>query len=152
MTITYADAVPEMYAMFFDAWKVQAPTVVAYLPEVRFADDGKDGAIPDRSKFWVRISIRVVDEGQSSLNTCEGAPGQRRWRTEGLVFIQLYAPKTATSAAPLRKLAEIARNAFRGQVTPGGIWFRNARVVPVAPEEQSYRTNAVIEFNYDEQA
>ncbi|WZB35692.1 tail terminator [Enterobacteria phage FtMidnight] len=148
--IDYDKASDEINALFFAAWKDKAPAIVGYVPEVRWFGV-EDSDLPDGSKFWARVSKQTVMEEQTSLSTCVGEPGKRRYTASGLVFVQLFCPKSVDKACELgERLAVVARNAFRGKTTPGKIWFRNVRINEIPPESLYFRFNIVAEFEYTE--
>lgn len=150
MTTTHSAARDEMNALFLAAWNAGAPAIASYIPEIRW-QGVQYRALPDGSKIWCRVTIETVFEEQTTLSTCEGKPGQKRYTASGLVFVQIFCPKSDTQAYTKGgKLAEVARNAFRGKSTPGKVWFRNARINELAPEELYERYNVVTEFEYDE--
>lgn len=148
--IEFDQARDEINTLFLTAWNANAGAVVGYVPEIRWQGvQYRD--LPDGSKFWVRVSKQTVFEEQTTLSTCEGKPGQKRYTASGLVFVQVFCPKSNTQAFTLgQTLAKIARNAFRGKTTPGKIWFRNVRINELDPEELYERFNVVTEFEYDE--
>ena len=141
----------EIFALFNAAWEANTAAIVGYVPEVRW-QGVQERDLPESSKFWVRVSKQTVFEEQATLSTCEGKPGQKKYTASGLVFVQLFCPKSNAQAVELgQKLAKVARNAFRGKTTPGKIWFRNARINDGIPPEELYeRFNVVTEFEYDE--
>lgn len=108
----------------------------------------------DRTKYNVRISHQTVLEKQANLSSCEGLPGQKRYRTYGLTYIQLFGPTSDKQVADKAlKLATIARNAFRGpgqNSTDNDVWFYNARINKLTLENDLYRLNIVAEHEYDE--
>lgn len=148
--IEFDQARNEINSLFLTAWNLYSATIVSYVPEIRWQGvQYRD--LPDGSKFWVRVSKQTVFEEQTTLSACEGAPGQKRYTASGLVFVQIFCPKSNTQAFELgQELAKIARNAFRGKTTPGKIWFRNVRINELNPEELYERFNVVTEFEYDE--
>jgi len=150
MTTTFTEARDEINSLFFAKWKAETAAIVGYVPEVLWHNvQSRD--IPNSSKYWARVSQQAVLESQTTLSTCEGKPGQKRYTADGLVFVQIFAPKQLGNSAQFAgKLAEVARNAFRGKSTPGKVWFRNARIIDIEPEDQFYRFNVVAEFQYDE--
>jgi hypothetical protein len=114
---------------------------------------GREGAAKvDRAKVWVRFSTQHVDDEQKTLSTCVGEPFQRRWEGAGLIFIQIFLPKTVTNAVPLgRKLAQVAKLAFRKKKTSGGVTFPRVRINDNLPaEELFYRMNVVAEYEFSE--
>lgn len=150
MTVEYDIAVEEMQTLFYTAWQANSSSVFGYIPDVEWYGRETTGTV-DRSKAWVRFSTDNVFEEQATLSTCAGVPFQRRYNGSGLIFIQLFLPKSITNAVVLgRTLAKVGRNAFRGKKTEGGVTFYNARINDVPPEELFYRFNVVIEYDYDE--
>lgn len=108
-------------------------------------------SVPDRNGIWARVSIQNVMEQQTTLSTCEGVAGQRRYTASGLVFVQIFAPVSASSAFRSGlQLANVAKDAFRGKTTNGRIWFRNVRLNELEPEGAYYRFNVIAEFEHDE--
>lgn len=155
ITTTPSEAEDAMNARFLAAFTVSAVvSLIGYQPVVLWAGIEKSQK-PDTTKYYVRVSHQIVLTGQANLSGCEGLPGQKRYRTSGLTFVQLFAP---TSDKQVRekalKLATIARNAFRGNLAQGGediVWFRNARINNNLPiENDQYRLNVVAEHEYDE--
>lgn len=148
--ITYEQTNDEINAAFLAEWNAHSSSIVGYTPEIRW-QNVQQRAVPDGSKFWVRVSKDTIYERQATLSTCEGIPGQRKYTANGLVFIQLFCPKSDAQAFELgQQLAMVARNAFRGKTTPGNIWFRNVRINEIQPEELYFRINIIAEFEYDE--
>lgn len=150
MTIEFDKACDEMRALFFADWSADTAAIVGYVPDVRWNKNQKP-AIPANDKFWLRFSILAATESQSTLSNCEGAPGKKAYTALGLVYMQLFCPKSDLSADDKgRKLSIVARNAFRGKRTPGAVWFRNVRIIDANDEELFYRFNIVAEYEYDD--
>jgi len=150
MTATYDEARNQIFGLFKAAWDANTTAVAGYVPEVRY--QGKEvGTVPDSTKHWARISTQSVLETQATLSTCVEESGKSRYESSGLVFVQLFAPKNVATAYDIgTKLAQIARNAFRGKKTTGQVWFRNVRINNLEPEALLYRFNVVAEYEYDE--
>lgn len=148
--MTYTEAKDAMRQRFYDKWRVESPAIVGYTPDVYWKNTEKD-FVPPRDKYWCRFSTQTVIEGQDTLSTCVGEPGKLRYEAQGLVIIQLFCPKSDIQADEKgSKLAEIARDAFRGK-NINGVWFRNARINDgLTPEDLYYRFNVVAEFIYNE--
>lgn len=150
MTTTRSEARNEINGLFLAAWNANAAAIVGYVPNVEW-QGVQPRTTPDPSKYWARVSMQTVFEEQTTLSTCEGKPGQKRYTASGLVFVQLFCPKSLGQAFELGgELAEVAKKAFRGKSTPGKVWFRNARINEIDPEDLYYRYNVVTEFEYDE--
>ncbi len=150
MTATFSEASDEINSQFWLAWKAGAAAIVGYLPEVRWQND-QETETPDGSKFWARVSQQIVLASQTTLANQVSGPDKKRYTASGLVFVQIFCPKSLTTSDQLgRQLAELAQNAYRGKSTSGCIWFRNVRINPLPPEALFYRFNVVAEFEYDD--
>lgn len=150
MTTDFPTAIEQIQALFKVAWDANAGAVFGYLPDVEWYGAESVGKA-DRSKVWVRFMTQAVVEEQATLSTCVDAPFSRRYEASGLVFVQLFLPKTVDNAVVKgRVLAKVARNAFRGKKTTGGVVFYNCRIRDIPPEDLFYRFNVVAEYDYDE--
>jgi len=150
MTTVYPQAIDEMFARFKIDWDSGSAAIAGYIPEVRW--QGKtEGTSPPKDKFWARVSYNGVFEEQSTLSNCVGEPGKKHYEAGGFLYVQLFSPKSLPTAAYKgRQLAVLARNAFRGKVTAGGVWFRRVRIEDM-PEEESFLVKRVVaEPEYDE--
>jgi hypothetical protein len=147
--LTYEGYIDAMFAHFLERWTDgTVHTLLGYDTEVRYA--GAPVAKPNNSKFWIRLSQQTVIERQRTLSTCEGTIGKKRYLTQGLIYVQLFCPITHPLSIELgRKLAIIARSAFRGQAV-SGVTFRHARIQELDPEQELNRFNIVTEYEYDE--
>lgn len=152
MTTTYSQARDEMYGLINTKIKDESTAIMGYIPRVYW-----NGTTPrhkgKRSRMFLRVSNQIVFESQTTLSTCEGEDGQKRYTTSGLVFIEFYMPRSDNqSNLHGESLAVILRNAFRKAPSgDSGIVYRNARLLNGIPnEEQFYRLNVVTEFEYDE--
>lgn len=148
--IEFDDTRDEINTLFSTAWSAKSAAVVGYIPEIRW-QGVQYRSTPDGSKFWVRLSKQTIFEEQATFSDCVEEPGKKRYTASGLIFVQLFCPKSETRSFKLgERLSKIARNAFRGKTTPGKIWFRNVRINEIDPEELYNRFNVVAEFEYDE--
>ena len=151
MTVAYDEGLDEIFALFSAAWLANTPAIVGYMPDVRWPNI-EEPAKPPSDKFWARVSNKTVLEEQCSMSACVEQPGLRRYEISGLVFVQIFCPKQLATASELgKKLAIIARNAFRGKQTePGRVWFRNTTINELPPEALFYRYNVVSEYEFDD--
>lgn len=150
MTATYTQARNEVFACFRDAWEAGAPAIAGYLPKVHWQGVEAQGKV-EGIRHWARASTQTVIAEQTSLSMNVGEEGKVRYTESGLVFIQLFAPKSlGDSQYVAGLLAQVARNAFRRKSTEHCVWFRNARINELDSEDLFYRLNVVAEFEYDE--
>ncbi len=104
-----------------------------------------DKVRPDRP--WARVSVQHNVSPQRTF----GEPGNRRFERLGIVIVQVFTPMSIEQSVTLAEdLGIIARDAFEGRTTPGGVWFRNARLQEVGPDDPWWQLNVSAEFTYDE--
>lgn len=121
--------------------------VLGYIPQVIFANNGPQTP-PDGSKVWLRVGRTTAHEGQAAFATDCGAPGQQLFDTDGLLWVQFFLPMADPKSDQFgQAIVEPMRDAFRRN-SDSGIWFRNSRIVEVAPENQTIRYNVVAEFHH----
>lgn len=149
MSLTAAQARDEMSARFYDDWRSKVP--LAYsggVPQVVWdgtADADDKGPRADRP--WARVTIAHNVAPQRTF----GEPGSRRFERLGLITVQVFVPLALEDSVALAEaLGTIARDAFEGKSTPGGVWFRNARLQEVGPDSPWWQLNIVTDFVYEE--
>lgn len=110
--------------------------------------DGREvNSSPRPNISWFRWTFMHTDGGQASLANHDG---KRRWRREGLIIVQCFGALDFGGKTLAQRMAESVRDAYQGQSTPGGVWFRNATTGEVGIDGPHYQVNAIIQFNYDE--
>lgn len=128
-----------------DRYRAAAAAVLPGVP-VQLRYGGLSEPEPDNGSYWARVNSQVVDEPQETLrNGLE----QRRFRTDGLIIIQLFAPRAkSTSQTELDQIAELIRNDFRTHQS-ADMEFTNARIADnVQPEPNWQRANVVSNYTY----
>lgn len=160
MTANYEKAIDEIFSLFLLAWNANSASIVGYVPEIRWQGVRPAEGLPEKpegDKYWVRVSTQTVIEEQTSLSACvekdeNGATlPASRYTASGLVFIQLFCPKSDARSMEIgRKLAMIAKKAYRGKKTESGVWFLNVRINPLDDEQLWNRFNVIAETEYDE--
>jgi len=145
--VDFVSARSALCAHVDEAWQAGAVGIVGYIPELRFPRIVyKEPVNP--SVHWGQVSIQSVMSSQTAFGS---GNKQRRYTEDGLIFIQLFAPKSEIEGAEQQdQLAHIMRAAFRGRSVPGKIWFRNARINDLDPEDEMLRLNVVAEYEYNE--
>ena len=118
--------------------------VPAVVPVLRYAGLSEDE--PTDGTYWARVSRTVVDEGQETLRN---GSSQRRFRSTGIVFVQLFVPRSVSRGqVHLDDIAELVRNDFR-TYQGEDLEFTNARINDnVAPEPGWLRANIVSNYDY----
>lgn len=151
MTANFVTAEDEINSMFLAGWRAGAPAIVGYEPEIRWT--GKQELnTPGTDKHWCRFGVQQVDSAQVAMGTrSNNAEGARRYTDYGFLIVELFCPKSDGAAwMNGKRLAQMAREIFRGKSTPSCVWFRNVRIIPIAPETNFYRLHVIADYEYDE--
>jgi len=139
MSATPTQARDEILAKFHEVWDVSASDV-----PVLYSDRAQD--IPDTGS-WARITVRHLTGEQATLSN---GIGQRRFRHEGTVFVQIFTPFD-DGMVRSDELVEIAKTAFEGEVTtPGRVIFRRVRINEIGQDGQWFQSNVLADFEYDQ--
>lgn len=149
---TYSEAIDAMFALFNDAWVDGAGALAetTLVPDIRWPGV-EEPEIPPVDSFWCRVSTQQVSEPLTSFKSGVAPTENKRYSAVGLLFVQIFCPMSDSRAMEKgRLLAELARDAFRGKQTANDVWFRNARIQNLPPEDRFYRFNIVVEYTYDD--
>lgn len=134
----YSHLTPELNAAFVAV--LGAPGFTRYSG----VKDNQDATVPN-DVYWSHVSMQIVAEDQETLRNCE-----RRFKSEGLVFVQLFVPTLDKRGQfHLDAIADGVRNIFRTRATGDDVEFTRARIVDnIKPEPNWLRANVVSEFQY----
>ena len=146
---SYEQALADIFGLFNIAWTAKTTAIVGYIPNVAWPGI-EQPTTPDRSKFWARVSQKTSFETQSTLRN--GDNGQR-YTNQGTLYVQIFCPVSEVgSISKGRRLATLARDAFRGKHSLNGVWFRNAKIVEMPTEQDWFAFTAQVDYIYDETA
>ena len=137
MTLTITQARDEMSALFKETWDAAGYTV--------FWDDVGQPQPTSRTP-WARFTIRHGDGFQATLANVSGV---RRFRRQGTIFMQLFGP-AKEGLSELDDMTQVSMRAYEGKTTPGGAWFRNARLQEIGVDGNWQQFNVLVDFEYDE--
>lgn len=147
----YLTGQDEMRNFVYSDWKLKAPAIAGYVPEMRFqgTETNDPPAVPT---YWARMSVMSLTDQQATLSTASVVAYTRRYRDNGRIVVQLFGPRTGPGAqAKLMQLAMLVQNRLRGTKTEHGIWFRNARIDSnLAPENLFQRVNVICDYERDQ--
>ena len=135
-----------LYDFGRDRFRAAALVVLGAGVVVQLRYGGVSAGDPDDGTYWARVTRQVVDEAQETLRNGQG---QRRFKSEGLVFVQLFAPRGDSKAQDnLDRIAELVRNDFRTYQN-AELEFTNAAITDnVQPEPSWQRANVVSNYTY----
>lgn len=146
MTIT--EARDELFAMLKAAWDLSAGLAIGGDTPLVLWQGQENEPRPPADQPYARATVLHSDRNQASL---AGADSLRRYDNTGVVIVQCFGPLTGGKGMTTAEaLALIAKNAYEGKSSPGGIWFRRCRTNEIGPSDGWYQINAVAEFTYDE--
>ena len=149
MMADYEQALADIFGLFNTTWTANTTAIVGYVPPVRWPGI-EEPTTPDRSKFWARVSQKTVSETQAAFRN--GNHGQR-FENRGICYVQIFCPVSESGAISKgRKLAEVARGAFRAKQSPNGVWFRNAKITEMPTEQDWFAFTVRVDYIYDETA
>lgn len=138
--VNITQARDEILAKFLAAWIANETS--AALPVI-YGD--VVGEVP-ASGSWARVTVRHNIGGAATLG---GEVGNRRFRHEGIVTVQVFT-EHGNGQVDSDVLATVAMDAFEGEVTsPGRVIFRNVRINEVGLDGQWFQVNVLAEFEYD---
>lgn len=151
MIESYSQANSELYTPIKTLIEsAEIVTLFGYAIDVRWPNNEKTSN-PAADKIWLRVSRQTVTNPQTAIQNNYRGQSARRYTNYGLLFVQLFSPKTNGVYPKVEILADaLVKKAFRGKSTEHCITFRNARMNEVAPENDWYRLNVVTEYEYDE--
>lgn len=146
---TYIQSTDDIFTSFNLHWTEVSQPVVGYVPEIRWF--GLEPIeLPDKSAYFVRASIRTIDEVQAALGVNYDNSG-RMYRNRGIFLIQIHCPiSDKTSAVKGRSIANAIKNRFRSLLTQNGVLFTAARIEELPYETDWYRFNIIAEYNYED--
>lgn len=142
-----ADARNAICSHFYEHWRLKAPTIVGYEPQVRWWNrEVKES--PPKTQHWVRFSMETVSNEQTAMRGPVVEQYGKRHTNIGLVFIQLFFSKSSLVKDDDITLSVIASEPFYRAV-PNKIWFRDPRIQELPEETDYFRANVIAEYQFD---
>ena len=133
MSLIYKEAVDDINKMFDDAFP----------HEVFWESVQKDR--PTTTDPWASAIIRHAIGSQSTL----GGAGNRSFLRAGTFIAAIYA-HGGNGLSIAYELARVSANAYEGQTSPNGVWFRNVRIQEIGRDGDYFQVNMLAEFEYYE--
>jgi len=152
VSLTFEEARDEIMDQFTTVWEAGDNAIMGVSVRIKYEGiEFKGTAVePFTNSAWCRISIQHSGGGESLA----GALGTHTYERVGVVYVQVFMPKKyryTDGMAKLERLAMLARDAFEGQKTSGGVWFRQCRITEAGVDEGPWNQfNVMAEFVYDE--
>ncbi len=143
--IGYIDATDEMFGVINGVLTdTRWHALLGYNIDTRWPGDAVP-AKPSMVEMWARVSKQVVTDSQACL---ANANGERKFKTNGLLFVQLFCPRNQPATLENgRQVAIALQKEFRKQSPSGEISFRNQMIREIETDE-NYPINVSTEFEY----
>jgi hypothetical protein len=136
MSLTYGQAVDDINKMMKVAWDTTGYSV--HWDDVR---DQRDVSNDPWAVFIVRHATGNLDN--------LGGLGNRNFERTGTAIASIFTP-TGNGLSDSYILAKVVADAYEGQSSDNGVWFRNVRLQEIGRESQFYHVNVLIDFEYNE--
>ena len=118
-----------------------------YVPTVYWPNVERRERLSHEQHF-ARFVFENLKTSQTSLPGGRVNGGGVKYTTPGIAVVELFFSKSNYTTVEEDFLTAIAQEMFLGKRTTN-IWFRTATVKQVPEEEKYYRTNVVVEYEYD---
>lgn len=156
--ITQKQARSEMLTMFKTHWDAHAPAamvaegVTLFNPADVFYQGVETRDSAPQETPYAKVTINHSPAAPQSSLACYN--GKRKWERNGVIIVQTFGPTADGKGLNIAlALATVAREAFQGKASQGGVWFRNVSVVEVgAAGEGWFQYNTTANFTYEEVA
>ena len=139
MSITYLQARDDMFNMVNDAWNAST------MQKNDLFWDAVPKDRPTNQLPWAVVYLRHVTGGQRTL----GGVGFREFERLGVIIITVFAP-IGKGLSESYQLAKVLSDAFEGNSSPLGVWFRDAAIQEIGSEGDFYQVNFTVNFTYSE--
>tara|TARA_R110000851_G_scaffold16046_2_gene52521 strand:+ start:10842 stop:11258 length:417 start_codon:yes stop_codon:yes gene_type:complete len=136
MTLTYAEAAKDIGSLMLAVW---TPTG----HDIHWDDVRNQRNLSDDP--WAVFVIRHASGTQDNL----GGIGNRNFVRTGTAIASIFTP-SGNGLSESYALAKVVADAYEGQSSDNGVWFRNVRLQEIGRESQFYQTNVLIDFEYNE--
>ena len=142
MSLSITQARDEMLTMLKDAIEASSYSTIT----IRYQDisQEREAAAASSPDPYLCAEVQHIFGGQTSL----GRPA--RFTRRGLIRVSIFNPR-GSGMSTSDEIAQIVLDAYEGQSSPGGVWFRNATVREAAVDGIWTRVDVVIDFTYNEQ-
>ena len=98
-----------------------------------------------QGQTWARLNIQFADGSQAST----GSPGSNKFRKEGIVTVQVFAPEGGASVSTLTTVNQVM-NIFEAKARINGILFKNVRAISDGNDGAGWhQVNVKADFEFD---
>lgn len=134
--MTFEQASDDIQSMMMEAWLTT--TFQVFWESVRGDRDTGDDP-------WACAFVRHASGEQATL----GGRGNRSFNRNGVLIVQIFTP-VGKGLHESYRLAKVVTDAFEGNHSPLGVWFRRVRINEQGKDGQFQQLNVTVEFEYNE--
>lgn len=157
----------EMRQVFYDRFRsyltAGLPNEVPPIPPLTFIKRGgvtpyiprivwqavETRTLTDSGEHWLRVSSQNLLKRQKSLTGGRNQSVGTHYTTQGLFRVELYFSKSAFQSTDMDNLNLIVERCFIQGNDPCGVWFRNAIIVDMEPEENYFRSLVMADYEFE---
>lgn len=122
-------------------------SITPYAPKLKWQNVELAESV-DNSEHWARFYSQNVLTRQATMAGGRTTQEGTRETTKGIIIVQLFFSKSSYDELKCKTLAFICKQALNVR-NESGVWFRNATILELPPEESFFRTNVTAEYEYD---
>lgn len=119
-----------------------------YTPEIRWQNIESTDFV-DNGKHWLHFQLTDIVSGQKSLTGGRQHGIGTHYETKGIVRVDLYFSKSAYQLSDAEILSVFVQHCFLQQSTECGIFFKNAIINDLPPDENHFRASVITEYSYE---
>ncbi|MCC6271126.1 MAG: hypothetical protein IT190_07600 [Microbacteriaceae bacterium] len=123
-------------------------SLTSYIPEIKW-DNVELTKLNDNGVHWMRFSSQNHLKTQASFTGGRVDAVGTHYTTKGLIRVEIYLSKSGYQTEDADNLNLIVERCFVQANSPCGVWFRNAMIVDLDPEENFFRSSVLTEYEYD---
>ncbi len=139
MSLTTTEARDEILGLFRTAWVASYPGA-----PILWRDKAQDEDLPnpETDPIFCRATVLHTGGGNDAISN-------RLFFRLGTATIQVFT-RYGSGLANNDAAVKVAQDAFQGQKTAGGVWFRNVRSNEIGQDGDWFQTNVLADFEYTE--
>lgn len=129
--------------------KTRRDAINTYQPYIYWQEIENKADLRDQGKHFLLFRSTNVRSYQKSMAGGREQTVGTIYTTVGLITVELYISRSSYQTEEVEKLAFFAKESFLQVNTAGGVWFRNQTMIDLPAEEQFFRKNVHVDFEYD---
>lgn len=146
MPSTYNTAFQETMVLLKGGLDTQYPNINVEWPNVKNEKPEERKEQTDQTRPWIRVIWQHIDSQQRTVGSVNG---KRRFETTGLLTVSFFTP-TGYGLEDIAAAMTYILDLFRGKTTASGVIFRQGQPNETQQDGPWFRSDALVDFQYDE--